>query len=306
MVQKARGSWGRWSRRVGLPLLLAILVLRGGIELSVSVEARLRLRDDALRQRLAPFALGEGEDGVPVLLLHGFGGSPDDMRALAEALAADGRPVAVPVLAGHAGASARALAAAGPGEWVQDAEKALDALVGRGEPCDLVGFSMGGVVAAELATDPRIRRLVLINPYVEVPRPVAWGPDPARAAGLARYLLPYVPKLVSGQIADPEGRRRYAPSYRHLPLRGYLELDRFATEVWARRRDFAVPTLVLISAGDVVTDPAAAQALFASRLEPGRDTLLVFPRSNHVLLFDYEREEAVAAIQGHLEASDAL
>jgi esterase/lipase len=51
--------------------------------------------------------------------------------------------------------------------WIQRAEDGLGALINQNETVWLVGFSMGGVIAARLATLYRVDRLVLLAPAFE-------------------------------------------------------------------------------------------------------------------------------------------
>jgi pyruvate dehydrogenase E2 component (dihydrolipoamide acetyltransferase) len=97
-------------------------------------------------RRLRYLELGES-DGVPVLLVHGFGADLNAWMFTQPALA-EGRRVITLDLPGHGGSTKEV--GAGDGESLTDAvEDALGALgFGRGH---LVGHSMGGAVAALLA-----------------------------------------------------------------------------------------------------------------------------------------------------------
>src|SRR5690349_4030974 len=74
---------------------------------------------------LKAFRLRGGRRGC--LLVHGFAGTPPEMRDLAEHLAANGYDVMVPLLAGH-GTTPQAMRATRWRDWVGGAEEALAAL----------------------------------------------------------------------------------------------------------------------------------------------------------------------------------
>jgi triacylglycerol lipase len=123
---------------------------------------------------------------VPVLLVHGYDGTPASMDALAARLRAAGRRVVAVGLpergTGDLRASARALAEA--------ADRTGAARV------DLVGFSAGGIVArlwlAEPAGALRARRVVLLgapNHGAELAGAAA-GLDPGLCAGACAQLAP--------------------------------------------------------------------------------------------------------------------
>ncbi len=86
------------------------------------------------------------------LCLHGYTGTPFEVRPIAEGLAAQGFTVSAPVLAATA-APSRTCASTGFTDWLVSAEQALQALrreVGGG-PVAIAGFSLGGLLALRLA-----------------------------------------------------------------------------------------------------------------------------------------------------------
>jgi len=87
---------------------------------------------------------------VGVLLIHSVGGSPLELRTVAEGLAARGLTVSCPQLAGHCGSEGDLLASGWP-DWYRSAEKALDELARQ---CDVIvvgGLSVGSILALRLA-----------------------------------------------------------------------------------------------------------------------------------------------------------
>lgn len=100
-----------------------------------------------------------------VLLVHGLGGTPVEMREVARRLAATGATVHCCQLAGHCGSEAD-LAATRFEDWYASVEAALAELEGR---CDRIvagGLSMGALLAALLASreSERVDGLVMLAP----------------------------------------------------------------------------------------------------------------------------------------------
>ncbi|MFL5929293.1 MAG: alpha/beta fold hydrolase, partial [Gaiellaceae bacterium] len=95
----------------------------------------------------------EGGSGPPLLLVHGFGGAAWNFSEIAPLL--PGRRLIVPDLPGHGGSSAL------PATTLAGFADVLATLLDS--PTDVVGHSMGGVVALRLAErhPPLVRRLVL-------------------------------------------------------------------------------------------------------------------------------------------------
>jgi esterase/lipase len=111
----------------------------------------------------APFILKGGQPAA--LLVHGFGGTPAEMRGLAESLHSNGWTVQAVLLPGF-GADLATLVDRSWREWVDAVRDAAGALVSNGhQPLMLVGYSMGATVALAAAPDDLVDRLALIAPF---------------------------------------------------------------------------------------------------------------------------------------------
>lgn len=95
------------------------------------------------------------------LLVHGFGGSPFEMRPLAEALENRGLAVSVPTLPGH-GLTIEQWSRTGWKDWLAHAAQAYERLAGEHGKVFVAGFSMGGSLALALAQRYRPAGLVTI------------------------------------------------------------------------------------------------------------------------------------------------
>lgn len=118
----------------------------------------------------ASLSLGPPDSKSAVLLLHGFTGSPWELRPLAEALAARGHAVTAPLLPGHGG-SPEAMMWVGWRDWLGAADDALRALEAHGyERIAVGGLSMGALLSLILASRhrPRVSRLVLLAPVMKL------------------------------------------------------------------------------------------------------------------------------------------
>src|SRR4051812_24350152 len=118
----------------------------------MSEPERRRMRRPAVD--VAPFRFdGAGPAGVRrrgVLLVHGFAGTPFEMRGLGEALAARGFTVSAPNLAGH-GPDAANLKATSWTDWYAGVERAFDELSASCDAVAVCGLSLGGLLTLELA-----------------------------------------------------------------------------------------------------------------------------------------------------------
>lgn len=108
-----------------------------------------------------------GGSDTGALLIHGFMGSPKELRPLGHALAAAGIDAHGILLPGF-GAEIARLGAVRRDEWIGAASRAWDELSGRYRQTILLGFSMGGAVALHLAARRAPGRLILLAPFLRI------------------------------------------------------------------------------------------------------------------------------------------
>ncbi len=213
--------------------------------------------------------------GPTVLLLHGFDSSFLEFRRLAPLLASDHRLV-IPDLHGF-GFSPRPASADYDPESVL---RHLDGLLPRlGPGVGLIGASMGGAVAVELARrhPETIARLLLLAPAGLTGRPMP-VPPLLDALGVRFLARPGVRRgLCRSAFADPEaavGPAELEIASVHLPTPGWAD----ALRRFARSGGFAgcgaplpaQPLAVLWGKDDRILRPPqkrAAQALLGNRIE---------------------------------------
>ncbi|NLE76167.1 MAG: alpha/beta fold hydrolase [Chloroflexi bacterium] len=110
------------------------------------------------------------------LILHGFTSSLDCVSPLIPVMEKHGLPYRMPVLRGHS-TQPEDLRGVGWRDWYADAEAALQDLLGEAEKAIVMGLSMGGLVALQLAGDypDRVGGLVCIAAALRVNNPLAPG-----------------------------------------------------------------------------------------------------------------------------------
>lgn len=251
-------------------------------------------RDAGIIDGAEPVSLNQGDRGV--LILHGFGDTPQSIRALAAALHASGWTVRAPLLHGH-GSSLRAFTEARAKSWLADARHALDELRAHATRVSVVGQSMGGALAIILASEARLDTLVLLAPFVRLSRRAA------RIAAFHRVISPFVPYLRShseSSILDPEARR-HALSRGVTTPRLLHELSLIVHQAREAAPSIRVPALVIHSRRDPRVTIADAEAAFA-RLGSGEKVLEWATRSGHVLTVDFDRDWATVRVLNWLES----
>jgi carboxylesterase len=225
-----------------------------------------------------PFSAPGGPCGA--LLLHGFTGTPHSMRGLAEALAAAGFAVELPLLPGH-GTSVEDMATTGWADWSAAAEAAYQKMAANCERVVVVGLSMGGTLTVWLATrHPEIAGIAVINGLVEPAAPaLRQMVDMMVAQG-----VPEVPGIGS-DIAEP-GVEEVA--YDRTPIVCTVSLLDELPELKESLATITFPVLIFTSPQDHVVPPVSSDTLATGVSGPVERVTLA--RSFHVATLDYDRE----------------
>jgi carboxylesterase len=224
-------------------------------------------------------AKGRGELAeVGVLVLHGFTGNPQSMRPLAETFAAAGFTVSLPLLPGH-GTQVEDMVPTRWSDWSAAAEAAYSELSGRSRTVVVAGLSMGGTLAAWLATrHPEIAGLVLVNPLID-------GTTPG-IAGMVEQLKAADVELVPGIGSDIAMEGSTESAYAMTPVQAMLDLHAALEPLAADLGRVTCPVLLLTSAQDHVVEPASSDTLAASVAGPVER--LPLERSFHVATLDHD------------------
>jgi carboxylesterase len=232
-----------------------------------------------------------------ILLLHGFGDTPQTLQLLARELHASGHDVVAPLLPGH-GRNVESFTRSRGSDWIALARSELLRMKATHERVALGGLSMGGALAAVLAAEtPGLSALVLMAPYLGMPARLRflaashwlWGP----VTGTRQSMSP-------GSILDPVER---AKNLGYGVSSGRLLYELWRTAARGRRalRKITVPTLVLQSRNDPRVSPSVAEDAFAA-VATAEKKLVWIEGAGHIITVDYGREKLFQEVKSWLAA----
>lgn len=236
-----------------------------------------------------PFDL-VGDGAVGVVCVHGFTGTPYEMRFLGEALARAGFTARGIRLPGH-GTRVEDLDQTKWSDWADAVEDAYDSLRVTCKQVAVVGQSLGGLLALHLAsrrTDVAAVASLAAPLWLEglSARVAQWAAD-----GLLRRIRA-IPKFYGSDVRDPRVRREN-PSYRAIPTRALAELAAFMRVVEGELAQIRPPVLVLHGEHDHTASVRCAHRI-AQRTCAARVRIL--PRSYHLIAADVERDIVAAEV----------
>jgi len=274
-----------------IPVLIAALVVGAGAAWRVRAgglaERAYRAAHPADAQGIAIGAgsfIIEGSNGRALLLLHGSGDTPQTLRYLAERLNAAGYTVYAPLLPGH-GRSPHAFTQVSAVGYLSAAREALATLREKSSWVGVVGLSMGGAIAVQLAaSSPDVRVLVLLAPYLTPPAAVQWV---ARLSPLWGLVQPQLSGRGERSVHDPVARDA-SHAYGTFPPQALRALMATAAAGRAALPRVTAPTLVVNSRQDNRIPRALAETATASMVAPVERKWV--DGCGHVITVDYCRD----------------
>lgn len=224
-----------------------------------------------LRTRLVePFYFPGNHIGC--LLIHGFSGSPSEMRLLGERIAKSGWTVLGIQLSGH-GAASEQIAKFGWQDWVNDAKASVSGLKGSCSHIIAIGLSLGGLLALHLAAQGLVDGVVSMN------SPMVLTPEKAVEPKLER--LGYV---------------QFSPE-------ALISLNKGIYQVRGRLHKITCPVLLMQSRIDAMVDPISVEIIAKNICSPQTE-VVYWEHSGHILSLGPERELAADKIREFIRESD--
>jgi len=215
---------------------------------------------------------------VGVLLLHGFSGTPLEMRPLGEALGMHGRSVLAPRLPGH-GTQIEDFAKVPWEQWVEAGMEGFDRLRSTCDEVFVCGLSMGALIAAHVCAEKPASGLIAMAPALSVKQPL-W------LTGLVKFVWPRFPNT-----PDTRHEEGNAPvwCYDNLPTSAVHELHKLMRATRQVLPQVTSPLLVLHGRHDHTVKEAGVRDYLAL-VDTGDKELVWLEDTGHGVPFETERE----------------
>ena len=226
-----------------------------------------------------PFFLAGGPVGT--LLIHGFTGSPPEMRLIGNYLHRRGLTISGPLLPGH-GTTVADINHCRWTDWAAHVEHSLADLRSRCEKVFVGGLSMGSLLTLYLAAHHRLPGAILYSPATVVAdRNIYLTP-------VLKHLLRKRPKSEESDLTDPQADQRLW-SYEYEPLPAAHELLKLILQVRRLLPKVTCPLLIIHSTLDQSIHPRSAHYTY-ERAGATDKELVRLHNSGHCLTVDSEWE----------------
>jgi len=231
-------------------------------------------------QTAEPFFFPGDETGC--LLVHGFTGTPKEMRWLGEYLAGQGRTVLGIRLAGHATTPEDMLRVRWQ-DWLASVEDGWYVLSGCTKRIFIGGLSMGGILSLRFAAQFPVAGVIAMSTPHHLPSD--------RRLPYIKALCKIQPSIAKGASDwhDSEAERVHV-DYPDYPTRALAELRDLLAEMRASLPQVTAPTLLIYSLQDGSVRPEEGHAdLIYNALGSKQKSVSWVEGSGHVITCDAAR-----------------
>jgi carboxylesterase len=219
---------------------------------------------------------------IAILLLHGFTATPYEMSKFGNYLYHHGGyTISIPLLAGH-GYGTDELNAVRYQDWIEDVRKEYERLKLSHTKIFIIGMSMGGALALDLASKSQVEGVIGIGTPTHLP------PQSVFARFLS-FFTKAIYKKDGADIADKEERNKVV-SLKTIPLKALAELRLMLEKFTGNLNKITTPLLLFHSRKDH-TISHKCMHIIASKVSSEIIQTHTYHKSYHILPLDYDKED---------------
>jgi carboxylesterase len=236
-----------------------------------------------------PFFFSGDSSKPACLLIHGFTGTPKEMRPMGEFLNGQGYTCLGIRLAGHA-TDPEDMIRSRWTDWVASVEDGYQLLCGSSNHIFLVGLSMGGILALLMSTRlvPRVKGVIAMSTPSRLPTDY-----PIWFIELISRIMRYRPKTKEPPGSGWFDKAAYKDhvAYAKNPVRSTAELKKLILAMRAALPKVNVPVLLMHSKDERYILPDNVEDIYADLINASDKTKLYLTGSGHVLPRDGSRQQ---------------
>lgn len=235
-----------------------------------------------------PYLFKGGKKGV--LLIHGFTGSPAEMRMLADYLLEQGFTVMAVRLPGH-GTQVEDLNKTQWKDWYNAVVDGYNILKCMCDDISVVGISMGSLLAIKLATYHVIDKLIVMSTPIEI------NNDKLAFLPVHKIFQSYIPKRKRHyNISDI-----YDISYDKYPLGALSSMIELIDKVKENLPSVTNPVLIIQSRVEKTVKPKSATYI-NKNIGSKKKQIIWLENSGHMIVLDSQRDAVFEKIAEFLKA----
>ncbi len=236
------------------------------------------------------FVVGTGKHAL--LMIHGWGSSPREMKVLTEKLSVKYTCYGIR-LHGH-GTTPNDLI---PYTWEDHFKQVLELysqLSESHENVSVIGFSYGAILALHLASRRKVHQLILLAPFIESPKTIG-GIKENRLVPFLPDGTPNIPKTGKGPIFDPTESKKHI-IYHTMPVKSLKTVVECVSRIKPLFHKVCCPTLILHSIHDQTAHFEGAVTILKAIASEDK-ALIALNHSNHVITLDRDRKNVKKQVQ---------
>lgn len=186
------------------------------------------------------------------LLIHGFTSTPAELRIMGEALHKKGYSVYGILLAGH-GTMPDDMLTVSSEDWIECAQQGVNELKKQCNRVIVIGHSMGGLLALQMAARNKIAGLVTIAAAIK----------PFNRLSALAWLFKHFQKYTSLPQGEwPSEQKKYLLHYPYFPVSAAAELHRLAVHTRRILPQITANALIIQTKDDETVRPESASIIY--------------------------------------------
>ena len=267
-----------------LILILLLVASRAAAYLSTYYTDAKLPRENGLIVGASPYHTESKNSDKAILVIHGFSASPSSMKELDPIFLSNNLTIHSILLPGH-GTSTFDLNKVNRTDWSIASENSYLDLKKNYSEVYILGYSLGGVLALEIASNYNVSKLILIN------TPIKYS---MKNTEIILPLLNFIEKYhVKGIFPGTEKDKLYFYEkynlYRSVPVKSMQEVIAFSYEIRPELEKVNSPILIFQSENDILADPFSSLYIY-SHVNSKEKKIITLKESSHVNLTTSDRE----------------